>query len=128
VAGTLGLGLGAAGPLLREPHKLATAHAEITVLFADVVGFTPMCRELAPEVVMAFLNDLFSRLDELTTIYGVYKVETIGGERAGEEAACMLRHAAPRRGPHAVHALSTCTHCAPSKAVVLTKSSCCSSI
>ena len=33
-----------------------------------------MCRELAPEVVMAFLNDLFSRLDTLTNIYGVYKV------------------------------------------------------
>ena len=75
------MGLGNAGPLLREPHKLATAHEQITVLFADVVGFTPMCRELAPEVVMAFLNDLFSRLDELTAIYGVYKVETIGGER-----------------------------------------------
>ncbi len=44
------------------------------------VGFTPMCRSLPPEVVMAFLNDLFSRLDELTAIYGVYKVETIGGE------------------------------------------------
>jgi hypothetical protein len=46
-----------------------------------------MCRELAPDVVMAFLNDLFSRLDELTAIYGVYKVETIGGE-------CMV-HAWP---------------------------------
>ena len=58
---------------------LAWPGLQITVLFADVVGFTPMCRELPPEVVMAFLNDLFSRLDELTAIYGVYKVETIGG-------------------------------------------------
>jgi class 3 adenylate cyclase len=65
-------------PCIDKPHTLATSHEQITVLFADVVGFTPLCRDLPATVVMAFLNDLFSRLDELTTAYGVYKVETIG--------------------------------------------------
>ncbi len=34
-----------------------------------------MCQEVAPEAIMIFLNDLFSRFDELTSIYGVYKIE-----------------------------------------------------
>lgn len=62
---------------------------QITVLFADVVGFTPMCREVPPQTVMAFLNDLFSRFDELTVIYNVYKVETIGG------GCCQMHRAVP---------------------------------
>lgn len=65
-------------PCIDKPHTLATSHEQITVLFADVVGFTPLCRDLPATVVMAFLNDLFSRLDELTSAYGVYKIETIG--------------------------------------------------
>ncbi|KXZ44778.1 hypothetical protein GPECTOR_62g893 [Gonium pectorale] len=58
--------------------QLATAHRHVTVLFADIVGFTSMCNELEPLQVMAFLNGLFTRFDSLCDIYGVYKVETIG--------------------------------------------------
>ncbi|KAG2484320.1 hypothetical protein HYH03_016862 [Edaphochlamys debaryana] len=65
----------AAGP---QGLPLATAHKNVTVLFADICGFTSMCNELEPLAVMAFLNGLFTRLDSLCDIYGVYKVETIG--------------------------------------------------
>ncbi|GIL90012.1 hypothetical protein Vretifemale_17731 [Volvox reticuliferus] len=44
----------------------------------DIKGFTEMCKEVAPATVMTFLNDLYTRLDSLTDVYGVYKVETIG--------------------------------------------------
>ncbi|KXZ44776.1 hypothetical protein GPECTOR_62g891 [Gonium pectorale] len=68
-------GTGSAGA---APLPLATAHRHVTVLFADIVGFTTMCNELEPLQVMAFLNGLFTRFDSLCDIYGVYKVETIG--------------------------------------------------
>ncbi|KAG2435681.1 hypothetical protein HXX76_006881 [Chlamydomonas incerta] len=57
---------------------LATNHSMITVLFCDIQGFTGMCNSVRPGVVMAFLNDLFTRLDALLDAFGVYKVETIG--------------------------------------------------
>jgi len=37
----------------------------ITVMFADVVGFTPMTDQLAPEHVVAILNELFTILTEI---------------------------------------------------------------
>ncbi|GIL53829.1 hypothetical protein Vafri_9470 [Volvox africanus] len=57
---------------------LATAHRCVTVLFADIVGFTTMCNCLEPLDIMNFLNGLYTRFDSLCDIYGVYKVETIG--------------------------------------------------
>ncbi|GIL78976.1 hypothetical protein Vretifemale_8354 [Volvox reticuliferus] len=58
--------------------KTATDHEQVTILFADIVGFTSMCKEVPAKAVMKFLNDLYTRFDTLLDIYGVYKVETIG--------------------------------------------------
>ncbi|KXZ42723.1 hypothetical protein GPECTOR_122g464 [Gonium pectorale] len=67
-------------PVVRDINKLATSHNKVTLLFADIQGFTPMCKALEPRVVMAFLNDLFTRFDCRLQEFGVYKasVETIG--------------------------------------------------
>ncbi|GIM00513.1 hypothetical protein Vretimale_5516 [Volvox reticuliferus] len=62
----------------RDVSKLATKHDAVTILFADIKGFTCMCKEVEPEVVMTFLNELYNRFDTLLDVYGVYKVETIG--------------------------------------------------
>ncbi|KXZ52524.1 hypothetical protein GPECTOR_9g568 [Gonium pectorale] len=51
---------------------------KVTLLFADIKGFTPMCKELEPPQVMEFLNNLYSRFDAMLDVHGVYKVETIG--------------------------------------------------
>ncbi|GLI71358.1 hypothetical protein VaNZ11_016545 [Volvox africanus] len=65
-------------PMFRNVNKLATSHNQVTLLFADIQGFTPMCKVLEPRVIMAFLNDLFTRFDSRLDEFGVYKVETIG--------------------------------------------------
>ena len=44
----------------------------------DIKGFTDMSKEVPAATVMTFLNDLYTRFDSLTDVYGVYKVETIG--------------------------------------------------
>src|SRR4029079_7458576 len=38
---------------------------EVTVLFSDVVNFTPFSERVAPERVVQVLNDLFTAIDEL---------------------------------------------------------------
>ncbi|GIL56332.1 hypothetical protein Vafri_11715 [Volvox africanus] len=65
-------------PLATDCSSLATWHEQVTLLFADIKGFTPMCKEVQPFQVMRMLNDLFSRWDALLGTYGVHKVETIG--------------------------------------------------
>ncbi|GLI60276.1 hypothetical protein VaNZ11_002368, partial [Volvox africanus] len=65
-------------PLATDCSSLATWHEQVTLLFADIKGFTPVCKEVQPFQVMRMLNDLFSRWDALLGTYGVHKVETIG--------------------------------------------------
>jgi class 3 adenylate cyclase len=57
---------------------IADRHAEVTVLFADIAGFTPLSAELPPERIVLTLNRLFSRFDALTRERGLEKIKTIG--------------------------------------------------
>ncbi|GIL83036.1 hypothetical protein Vretifemale_11850, partial [Volvox reticuliferus] len=72
------LRLGASPRQLQGRCALATMHQQVTLLFADIQGFTPMCKQVQPRDVMVMLNDLFTRFDALLDMYGVRKVETIG--------------------------------------------------
>lgn len=53
--------------IVRGEHDLALggSRAEISVLFADVVAFTPLAENRAPEEMVALLNELFSMLSEI---------------------------------------------------------------
>jgi class 3 adenylate cyclase len=54
-------------------------HFELTsILFADVVDFTPWSEQLAPAEVVGYLDRLFSHFDELAEHYGLEKIKTIG--------------------------------------------------
>jgi adenylate cyclase len=63
---------------LKRGERIAEAYPSTTVLFADLVGFTPWARRTDPAQVVSFLDDLFSRFDELAAACGVEKIKTIG--------------------------------------------------
>ena len=51
---------------------------DVTVLFADLVGFTGMAARMTPQDVVALLNEIFSSFDKLAHQYGLEKIKTIG--------------------------------------------------
>jgi adenylate cyclase len=66
-------------PLLKEGRQLiAERFDEASVLFADLVGFTPLSAKIAPAEMVELLNAYFSRFDELADRHGVEKIRTIG--------------------------------------------------
>ena len=64
---------------LKETGATATRKFDsISVLFADIVGFTPMAAEMEPEDMVDRLNELFTRFDTLSAEHGCEKIRTIG--------------------------------------------------
>jgi guanylate cyclase len=63
---------------LKRGERIAEAYPNTTVLFADLVGFTPWAGRTDPSEVVSFLDDLFSRFDALAAECGVEKIKTIG--------------------------------------------------
>jgi adenylate cyclase len=59
-------------------QRIADDYPSVTVLFADVAGFTPLARRAGAERVIAILDNVFSRFDELATRHGLEKIKTIG--------------------------------------------------
>jgi len=66
-------------PILKnETRTIADKYDSASVLFADVVGFTPLSAELAPTEMVELLNEIFSYFDSLVEKYGLEKIRTIG--------------------------------------------------
>jgi class 3 adenylate cyclase len=64
---------------LREnPTAIAESADEATVLFADIVGFTPFSSDLPPDQVVELLDLLFGKFDDLCAERRIEKVKTIG--------------------------------------------------
>jgi len=59
-------------------HSIADGFAEVTVLFADVVGFTAFSAHTPAGELVSLLNDLFSRFDTASQRRGIEKIKTIG--------------------------------------------------
>ena len=62
----------------RRLLELAAAHPEVTVLFADLAGFTAFSSSVSAAVLVDVLNTIFSTFDVLAECTGVEKVKTIG--------------------------------------------------
>ena len=57
---------------------LSQRHFGVSMLYADLVGFTAFSATVDPSRVMTFLNGLFQAFDDLCDVHGVYKVDTVG--------------------------------------------------
>jgi adenylate cyclase len=64
--------------LKADTHTIADQFSSASILFADVVDFTPMSKHLAPAEVVGLLDHLFSHFDVLADRYGLEKIKTIG--------------------------------------------------
>ncbi len=66
-------------PTLKEGNEVIAQYFDaVSVLFADVVGFTPLSEKLPPAEMVGLLNDIFSYFDTLTDKYSLEKIRTIG--------------------------------------------------
>jgi adenylate cyclase len=60
------------------PRTIAAHHDAASILFADVVNFTPMAATMTPLRLVELLNEVFQCFDELVDRYGLEKIKTIG--------------------------------------------------
>ena len=61
-----------------QPGTIAQRFDQASVLFADMVGFTPLSAQMTPEEMVELLNTIYSFYDSLTEKYGLEKIRTIG--------------------------------------------------
>jgi adenylate cyclase len=82
--------------LKAEHRTIADQYAAVSILFADVVGFTPMAAKMTPMELVDLLNQVFLCFDGLIENYNLEKIKTIGD-------CYMVASGVPRsRADHAV--------------------------
>jgi PAS domain S-box-containing protein len=64
--------------LKHSSGTIAEQFEEVTILFADIVGFTPLSARLQPIELVNLLNHIFSQFDRLAERYDLEKIKTIG--------------------------------------------------
>lgn len=64
--------------LKQGQQTIADNFAEVTVLFADICGFTKLSLALSPTELVELLNQIFSKFDHLVEEHGLEKIKTIG--------------------------------------------------
>ena len=57
---------------------IAEYHEDVTVLFADISGFTTWSSTRTPVEVFLLLESLFSLYDNYAELHGIFKIETVG--------------------------------------------------
>jgi guanylate cyclase len=67
-----------ADKLKATPQTIADAFTSASILFADVVDFTPMAERVSPVRVVQMLDQLFGHFDDLAERYELEKIKTIG--------------------------------------------------
>jgi adenylate cyclase len=85
--------------LQSDPYSIADQFDDASILFADVVDFTPLSSQLDAREVVGLLDRLFTSFDELVDRYEVEKIKTIGD-------CYMVAAGVPTRRPDHAHALA----------------------
>lgn len=67
-----------ANRLKANEKVIADRHCKVTVLFADIVEFTPMAAKTSAEELVEWLNSVFSSFDDICARHGLEKIKTIG--------------------------------------------------
>ena len=98
--------------LKNESRTIADHYNDASVLFADMVGFTPLSAQLPPVEMVELLNEAFSFFDSLLDKYDVEKIRTIGDSymavsgvprRRTDHAQVLVRMALEMRDYIATH-------------------------
>ncbi|TVR08728.1 MAG: HAMP domain-containing protein [Phormidium sp. GEM2.Bin31] len=61
-----------------DEGAIAELFDDVTILFADIVGFTPLSLRLSPVEMVNLLNQIFSEFDAIAAQLGLEKIKTIG--------------------------------------------------
>ena len=98
-----------------KEDRIADRIEGLTVLFADVVGFTKAAHDLPPEEIIGYLDGMVRCFDRLCAENGVEKIKTIGdrymavGGLTGDFARSSRRDCEARPGDPAIPSRSSCT-------------------
>lgn len=82
-----------------KPGVVADAFDDASILFADLVGFTPLAAQRTPEELVRLLDEIVVAFDELVEERGLEKVKTIGD-------AYMVAAGVPTRRPDHAEAMA----------------------
>ncbi|WP_338292188.1 adenylate/guanylate cyclase domain-containing protein [Planctobacterium marinum] len=83
----------------KQEKPIADYFENVTILFADIEGFSQLTRELPADELVNLLNQLFSRFDKLTRKFKLEKIKTIGDQYMAVSGVPLSYHR---------HALSSC--------------------
>lgn len=67
-----------ADKLRNSNRSVADSFENVTIFFADIVGFSQLASNKNPSEVVAMLDEIFSEFDALVDKYGIEKIKTIG--------------------------------------------------
>lgn len=90
--------------LTESKNQIADSVEFATILFTDLVGFTPIASKMTAQEVVGILNDIFYEFDSIVERHGLEKIKTIGD-------GYMVASGVPKfRDDHAISAVQ-CGFC-----------------
>jgi len=67
-----------ANRLIDGEQTIAESFENVSIFFSDIVGFTTLSENIAPDKLVKGLNSIFTTFDRIATKYGLEKIKTIG--------------------------------------------------
>ena len=85
--------------LKNETQTIAERYEAVSILFADVVGFTPLTTTVDAAEMVTILNEIYTYFDDVVERYGLEKIRTMGD-------GYMVASGVPTPRPDHAHALA----------------------